>query len=864
MPDKRSSPTVGRRPAHLFIGVLFFASGISALIYELLWVRKVTFVVGAHAYAVSTVLASFFAGMAGGAFVFGEWLGRRRDPLRVYGLLEIGAAFSAAAVTWALDHPGALHGVVKAFSPDSEVGSAVLRFAFTFALLSVPTFLMGGTLPVLSRGVTSLGEPLGREIGRLYALNTLGAVIGVLGSAFVLVRTLGVNASLALAVGLNVLIGVLALALGRRLTVVDDTRAPPRRDASPAAESARGPAFALSALSGLTGLAYEVVWTRVLVQVLFSRMIALAMVLAIFLLGIVAGSWIASKRVDRLRSPWQAYALLQLAVAFSSVLALWLLGPALSFWRSSLEPALATRGAGDELVWLAKSFFIPLSILAAPTLLIGASFPVAVRLVGRHASVASDVGRLYFVNTLGGVAGSLLAGFVLIPSMGTQASLFLLAGLNAIAAVVAGSYGFPAPRARVALAAVSLGAVALAVWRTPSDSILRVVGGQWPGRMLFHEEGVDGTVAIYEEAMGGRRWRRLVINGSSNTGDIMSSRRYMRLQAHLPVLIRLAAEAPPPTDALVICLGTGITYGGLFLYDELGRRVCVELSEAVVHGAEKFRDVNGDVLSRPDAEIVVADGRHYLLAREGAFDVITLEPPPPHDTGAVNLYTREFYRLCKSRLRPHGVMAQWLPLMTRQPDLKMVVRAFVEEFPHASLWTTERQETLLIGSSDPLRIDYAKLAAAIERPAVARDLAQIGVRTAPELLSLFLLDERALAEYARDDPPLTDDFPRLEYAFVDRGQSFFQTLPDLLARRSSIEPYLANAGDRAAVLGETARRAELLDSFYRSGLAYVQGDGKTANALMGKVFAADPQNEYFLSFLDPQTAERVRAGAGSD
>jgi predicted membrane-bound spermidine synthase len=851
-----SPPAVPRPRRQRVVGFLVFASGTSALVYELLWVRKVALITGVHAHAVGTVLASFFAGMAAGSFVFGERAESSRHPLRTYAFLEIGVALAAAAVSWILDHPVALHDVLARVGTPSGALFPLVRFGFTFALLCAPTFLMGGTLPVLSRSVTLGGEPLGREIGRIYALNTLGAVCGTLLSAFVLVPSLGVNVTLGVAVGLNALVGLVAFAYagGSAIAVSAATTGSMRTRPS----DGRALALGLYAVAGFTGLAYEVVWTRILVQLLQSTLLGLALVLASFLIGIVLGSWVLSRRVDTLGSPWRIYAFVQLAIAFSTILAFVLLRGLFDWWSGTVEPALLARGFAVETVWFLKVSLVPLGVLAVPTFMIGLGFPLVVALVGRHATIGSDVGRLYFLNTLGGVCGSLAASFVLVPWLGTQVSLLVLVTLNVMAGVAATLREADRRGVGLATAGVAIAALATIALLIPSDFVARTYFRRFPGRVVFHEEGVEGTVVVYEQELAGHRWKRLVINGSSNTGDIMASLRYMRLQAHLPVLLHPGT----PADALVICFGTGITYGSLFQQPGLGRRVCVDLSPAVIRSGRLFAASNGAVLDRPGAEIVVADGRNFLLADPSRFDVITLEPPPPTDAGTVNLYTREFYQLAKTRLRPDGVMAQWLPLYVEIAELKTMVAAFLAEFPHASLWTTERQETLLVGAADALPIDYPRLAARLAVPEVAHDLEAIGIRSAPELLSLFLMDDRGLRSFTEESTPLTDDQPRLEYSLSSLGmRDYPRTLAYLLAHRTPIAPYLTNLPDPNGVLAEINRHAGILDAFYRAGIAFGRGDTDTSNRLLADVYAADPENAYFTSFLDPTTARRLREGA---
>src|SRR5690606_7935738 len=253
---------------------------------------------------------------------------------------------------------------------------------------------------------------------------------------------------------------------------------------------------------------------------------------------------------------------------------------------------------------------------------------------------------------------------------------------------------------------------------------------------------------------------RLYIQGVSNSGDAMPSLRYMRLQALLPLIV----HAGEPRSALVIGYGTGITAGALSRYPGLEQRVVAELLPGVLHAAPLFQGTYGAARD-PGLQVRLRDGRRELLASAQRYDLITLEPPPPSAAGVVNLYSRDFYALAAARLHPHGIVAQWLPLPTQNlEDTRALVASFIEVFPHASLWTTELHEMLLVGSMDPMPLDAARIAARYGKPTVRKALAEVGVGSPAALLATWVTGRTGLASFAGQARAVTDDFPAIEYA----------------------------------------------------------------------------------------------------
>ena len=311
----------------------------------------------------------------------------------------------------------------------------------------------------------------------------------------------------------------------------------------------------------------------------------------------------------------------------------------------------------------------------------------------------------------------------------------------------------------------------------------------------------------------------------------------MRLQALLPLIVHRGK----PRAALVIGFGTGITAGALGRYPGLERRVCVELLPAVVAAGAMFQG-NFNAQADPRLEIRLRDGRRELLRSTERYDVITLEPPPPSASGVVNLYSRNFYELARRRLEPNGIVAQWWPLPTQNDeDSRALVRSFLDAFPHASAWTTELHEMLLVGSAEPMELNASRIEERFKQPQVAASLAEVGVASPAALMATWVTDRDGLERYADGARPVTDDWPSIEYATWVRRDEFVRVLPTVLALH--VVPPLTGAS--VDLLAEVKAQHEILAQFYESGLAAYRGDRDGWSRSLKTALSADPANPYF-------------------
>jgi spermidine synthase len=823
------------------LATLLFASGMSALVYQTLWVKQLALIVGVDVYAVTTAVSAFFAGLALGGGFFGRRADRSARPLRLFAALEAGTGALGFGATLLLAH------AAPAFV-SIETMAGPLAWALLFLTIGLPAALMGGTLPAVVRAAAPPEEAVGRTSGNLYAANTAGAIAGVLAAAFLLVPFLGILGSAGAAAALNLAVATAAFAADRGIkprapAAVSTTRVPRRLSL----------VLALYALAGGVALGYEVLWTQAIVQFLSTRTFAFAVVLATYLAGLFAGSLIWSRYADRMQRPWLAFGFLIAAAGASALFLLASVGPWLPQAQSWFG-GVVYQATGSELARMCARFAVASSVVVLlPTMLLGAAFPAAVRLAGGAQRIGRDLGAVVALNTAGGIAGTMLTGFVLVPAFGLVHTLAILvvsgAALGAIAIARGGNFRFRAMANALALVVVVGGAAAL----VPEDLLARLLASARGGELAFYEESPGGTVAVLEQRSPSASFRRLYVQGVSNSGDAMPSLRYMRLQALLPLLIHRGE----PRAVLVIGLGTGITAGALLAYDSLDRRVVAELLPAVVRGAPRFKG-NYRVTADPRVTLRLTDGRRELLRSADRYDIITLEPPPPSAAGVVNLYSRDFYALARQHLNADGLLAQWLPLPTQnEEDSRSLVRSFLDVFPHATLWTTEFHETLLIGSATPIELDAKRIAERFDQAGVTAALTEVGIATPAALLATYITDRAGLEHFAGDAPPTTDDRPRIEYAAWVRPGEISRVLPRVLSLRT--DPAIANA-DEPLMASIGAERRRLMD-FYQAGLNGYAGEREQWAENMGRVNVAGGPNAYYAWFMGgvPQGAVDSRS-----
>jgi predicted membrane-bound spermidine synthase len=807
---------------------LLFLSGSASLVFETLWVKQLGLVVGVDVHAVTIAISAFFAGLALGAWLLGGLADRSANPVRLYAWLEMAAGLLGALATLGLARSA---GAFVAF----QGVAGPVAYALPFALVGLPAVAMGGTLPALTRALRPPAGSVSHSAGLLYTANTAGAIAGTLATPLALVPTFGVLGTGAAAGLVDLAAAVLAIAWSRTLL----TNAPPRAVPSALEPGARL-VLALYAIAGGLAMGYQVVWSQAIVPFLSTRTYAFAVLLGTYLAGLVAGSALGSRFAARLHRPWLAFGALVAGAGLVALAALAAVGPWLSVLQDRVGAVVYGAFRSDLLDLCSRFATAAVATVLPSTLLLGAAFPTALRLAAGAERVGRDVGSVTAWNTWGGIAGTLLTGFVLVPSLGLTRTLLLLAAVAVVVGVVAISRE-ALPPSRAALAALaSAGALVALGLALPRDTVARYVARKSGGTTVFQGESAGGSVVVLEQSTPRGSFRRLYIDGVSNSGDTLTSLRYMRLQALLPLLIHRGE----PRAALVVGLGTGITAGALLTDPGLERREVIELLPAVVRAAPLFHG-NLGAAADPRLRIRLGDGRLELLRDPQAWDVLTLEPPPPSAAGVVNLYSTDFYRLCRRRLAPGGLMAQWWPLPTQNDEAsRSLVRSFLDAFPHATLWTTELHEMLLVGSADPIELDGARIAERFASGSVAAVLSEVGIGSPAALLATWVTDRAGLEAYAGDALPVTDDRPRIEHAGWVRPGEFERVLPRVL--ETANDPPLRE--DDALVSATTLERRRLL-LFYAGTLAGLRRDREEWSRAMNAVLSEDPKNPYYGWFL---------------
>lgn len=724
---------------------LFFLSGFSALIYEVVWLRMLVRAFGNTTYATSNVLAIFMAGLAIGSAASGRWAARLRSPLRAYALVESLLALSGIACTVLAARLPTLFAHLSPAGPADSLSVLAARSCLAASALILPTVLMGATLPLLAehgaRPASGTGGLSWDLNALLYGLNTLGAVAGVAFSGFYTLGSWGETRTIALAVAGNLAVGALALALAAALP----RAAPPGPAAPPALSRPRPAVLWWMAVSGFCALGAEVLWSRLLVLLTGTSIYAFSAMLSLYLLGLAAGSLACGRWLARARNLPRAFAVLQLAAGFLIFATFqWYfhMGMARTAGEYLISPLLS---AGD-FVFL---FQAGAAVVLPVTLCYGALFPLAVRLADADGS-GNAVGRVYAANTVGAVAGSLATAFLLIPRIATHNAVYLLAALHLALSIAVLLMNRQRPLWGWTLPAFALLALAAGLRIDPFAEIVRErLLRQVPdGAIAFHREGAAATVTGFDMPDGSDL---LLLNGIVVSGK----NEWVGFMAHLPLLIQ-----ERPGRAAIIGLGAGNA-----LRAAVDHGVAVDVAELEPVVLERFLQAWPDArtyLDRPSVRIVFNDGRNFLLTAGGTYDAIVVDGSPPiFSAGAVNLYSKEFLALARSRLSPSGILALWVPSFCFESDFWTIARAFTEAFPHAGAYVDPRLPgVLLLGSRSPWKAEPDLMA----RRALARGL----TRSTPWLdRSAFnpsrLLRDHALRERSRAYPALTDDRPTTEF-----------------------------------------------------------------------------------------------------
>lgn len=778
----------------------FFVSGFVGLVYEICWIRKASLAFGATTFAVSTVVAVFFGGLAVGSYFFGRYSQKTLRPLRVYGLLEVGLGvmglLSPAAFIWA----DKLYGVFYPAIMHSFSLLLLVRLVLVTVLVLPPTILMGATLPLFCRQYVVAKNRISLSVGLLYGLNTLGAAVGALVCGFYLIPLIGVNKSIWFGAFLNILVGLVVSRL--RITATDSAESilstVGYQSDSGRAVGSGGNSFIITTyilffLSGFVVLGNEILWTRYLSLLVRNTVYTYTLTLTVILTGIVLGSFVTSMFLDSVSRRAMLFGMVQI---LSGLIVLTLL----------MLPAVWLKPLIDTPEFTTHVCIFVLFLLA-PAVLSGMSFPIAIRMVVERPVLAgAGVGKMTSVNTFGGILGSLCVGFIVLPFFGSQICLMLTTGLSLfigfIALVVLERSVKPIIRMVVISASVALwfGILYLTGTRIPQD----ILGLRY--QLVDFREGIGSNLSVVK-----RNFQLQLLIDRMWQGTNLKNHQIMA--AHVPMFLHEA-----PKKVLVIGLGTGQTASRFLMYD-VERLDCVDIESALLELVPKYFE--SEWMNDPRYRFIVEDGRNYLTHTNQSYDVISIEVGQVFRPGLASFYTADFYAVAKSKLDENGIVCQFVPTQFFGTDeFRSVIRTFLEVFPESGLWYNT-SEFLLIGhKSEEAQVSIERLDMLSSNEAISKDLSYAywggpahWLNRRAVFLAGFLCGPEALAMLTGGSEVYRDDPPRLEYLAARKQQRTERAIVELIMRHTDPVKVVLNGALDDEELGqiESVRRRNLRD-----------------------------------------------------
>lgn len=754
--------SINMTPQVVLFAVLFF-SGVSALIYQIVWIRKFGLVFGVDVFTMATVLSAFMGGLALGSMIFGRLVDKVKSPLGLFILLESGIGL------FAILFPFTFKGLISLYTPViqkfglSDYPEQIVKFIFSFIFLLIPTTLMGGTLPVIFKFFIKQLKTLGWHVSNLYAINNLGAVIGCFLAGFILIKTFGIAASLYIAACINLLNAIVVFLIFRTVKVQNDIAENvniPREIADDKTKLSK-PLLRLVlwvfAIEGFATLAFEVIWTRIFIGFSFDKTTYFYSVIVLgFISGLSLGSFLISRWVDRQKKLITLLAALEILIGLISLVLLIVfskLALTLNLQRSVFDPWIKIIG---------KEYFIFFLILIVPATLTGMVYPIVSKLYADNINkLGNRMGTIGFLDTIGSVLGSFVAGFILIPLLGVVVSFIVIVALNVILGVLLLSFDKSMDRRlkMIMLSSAFVFSFVLFI-KAPTkkyfswwDKSRYELWSNFVEKTLFYYEGVDGTVTLRQYY----NYVALNINGHNTAYTSLKDQIVNRMLGYVPYMVH-----PQPERALVIGFGLGFTVESL-IQPEIDTVDVAEICTGVIKSGLLLNEWNNACLKNPKVHTYLEDGRDMLFKSKARYDIITSNAVHPRLSN--NIYTQDFYNLCKKRLNKGGIMCQWAtPNWMNETEFKAQVKAFINAFEYAQLWYINEYTIILIGSDQSINIDYNLITDRFKNEKVKADLQNINMTESSQFVSQYSMGREALVEYCGDNPSNTDDYPIIEFS----------------------------------------------------------------------------------------------------
>lgn len=745
------------------IVVIFFfiLSGICGLIYEVAWSKYLASFIGSTAYSHMIVLATYMSGLALGAFFLGKYSDKVSNQIKLYGLLEIGIGVYCLAYPFLIEIVGNLFiYTASSFNGASNKGLMLtLKFLLSFLTLILPTFLMGGTLPILTKFFTKRINDSGKDVAVLYYINSFGAVIGTGLAGFFLIKNYGLESTVWVAAIINIVIGLSAFLLSKIVKQDAQIKKSKEKKEEVAPQLFSSPAIRIATItamaSGFIAMLYELSWIRMLSNILGSTTYSFTVMLIAFISGIAIGSFIVSLIIKRIKNLVAFLAICQYGTALSMILMLPLY-ERLPYFLTKLSAQIPNTPDNFN-TFLTYEFLFCFLIMLVPTIFSGMSLPVASRIANRDMNVlGKSIGGIFSINTIGSVLGTVATSLILIPLLGIKSTLEFGVILNGLLGVIIFLKAGVSKQLKMGFAiAFVLFAVGYkvfipnwnqnflisGVFRTlytqevPSYNELKRMQNEGQ-KILWHKEGINANVAIRESKFGDITQKTLVINGKADASSVADLNTQILL-GQIPLML-----TPNNGNALVIGLGSGITCGSVLRHPVKSLDV-VEIASEVVACNHFFKTENNNFMADKRVKIYIDDAITQLKTSTKKYDYIISEPSNPWIAGIGNLYSVEFFTTCKARLNSNGVLTQWFHTYDVNNDIfKLVVSTISHVFPHVSIWKISDADLIIQASVNPIAIDFNAMEQKMKQPLIAQELARIKMYDVATLLSTQVVSAR--------------------------------------------------------------------------------------------------------------------------
>lgn len=761
---------------YVLVLALFLLSGLSSLIYQVVWTRLLVLVFGSTTHATSAVLGVFMGGLAAGSFVAGKFVDRTKRPLLLYGLLEGVIGLWALFVPFLFEQALAMNRKIDGLSQGDFGRFAAVVLLEATVILLIPTTCMGATLPLLAKFLTDSLAVVGKRVGTIYAINTLGAVVGSAMAGFFLLPLLGLSATTAVAAVINLLLFLSVLPV----TVLFENASPDTVTDANKNQSNRKTTAVLwaFAVSGAIAMVYEVCWTRTLLMVIGSSTYAFTIMLSTFLTGIFFGSFVMARIADRIKKPIVWFGIFQLLVCLACLVSMQLL-PYLPWWNLWLNKEMPQ----DSIITLQRRLLLSATILFPLTACLGATFPLVIKACTTTLeNVGRSVGTVYSFNTVGAIIGALLAGFALIPWLGVEKTIAVSCAVNILIGTGLIAIDVETNKKRIYLVLLLGGIAAAAAVCVPNlwdravlllgqthrrrlrDGLLQLSNFQdWRNifvnqSVVYYRDGPCSTVGVLFIADSKTTDYVLVTNGCVDAGDGPDMLQQVTVGAY-PMIWR-----PKTKDVCIVGWGSGVTAGEVLQFP-INSIKAVELEPAVIESSYFFRPVNhlADIDKRVDK--IVNDGRNYLQNTSQKFDLIVSEPSNPWQAGVCNLLTKEYFGICKDRLKPDGVLALWIQIGEVSPAMtRCILAALNSQYKYCIAITTGVDNMVVLASNSPLTGSWQSIQDTFHKnAAIQKDLSRLGINSPEAMLARIVCTSKGLSGVVRGAPMNTDDRNYLEY-----------------------------------------------------------------------------------------------------